>query len=306
MNDADRAQSFLTEYLKGEAEFFSIARNPAGSLAYDGWNLAEESGIPLSVRYWSAPSKESLDIAVCVKALAGDPAARLVVSGDDAGTTESTALEILQGKLASYESFHERYPGYGGFLPWFQAGGEMEPTEDWRGEIPGLDNGEWVWSLMTAEYVLRQQGHNALADGYADYNRRLRQNVVKMFYDEDAGKVRGDVRVVDPESSQSRYETIRFKPGRATYLSGEHGVHEGAMMVLFLTLFGDELPAGAVDTIWNGIAMRRVEHEYGTTWQAFWGPAHRRPSGSTSQSIERLTATGSSSTETVNRSALSE
>jgi hypothetical protein len=48
----------------GEAEFFRIARNPASMLSYDGWNLDEESGVPTTVRYWSAPSKESLDIAI--------------------------------------------------------------------------------------------------------------------------------------------------------------------------------------------------------------------------------------------------
>ena len=114
----------------------------------------------------------------------------------------------------------------------------MEPTDDWAGELPGIDNGEWVWAMLTAEHVLMQQGHQDLANEYAEYNRKLKENGVKIFFDKSAGKVRGDVRVTDTASAGSSYKTILSKQGRMTYLTGEHGVHEGFMMVMFLTLFG--------------------------------------------------------------------
>ena len=28
------------------------------------------------------------------------------------------------------------------------------------------------------------------------------------------------------------------------------------------------------DLVWQGISMRRMEHQYGTTWQGFWGSPH--------------------------------
>jgi len=243
-------------------------------LTYDGWNLNKESGVPDTVRYWSAPSKESLDIAICIKAIAGNKDAQLLIPDGNAEKAISTALEILKGKLDSYNSFNQRYPGYGGFLPWFLSGAEMDPTDDWKGELPGLDNGEWVWSMLTAEHVLRQLGHQDLADKYAEYNRKLKENSVKIFFDKSAGKVRGDVKITNAASAGSSYETILSKPGRATYLTGEHGVHEGFMKVMFVTLFGKGLTQGEKDTIWNSIDMVRVENKYGTTWQAYWGSAH--------------------------------
>jgi hypothetical protein len=268
------AASFEREYIRQEAHFFAIARNPSSMLSYDGWNLNKESGIPDTVRYWSAPSKESLDIALCIKAITGDERARLLFADGDEEKTEMLALQVLKGKLDSYNSFYERYPGYGGFLPWFLAGAEMVPTDDWTGEIPGLDNGEWAWAMLAIEYVLGQQGYQDLADEYAEYNQRLKENAVKIFFDESAGKVRGDVKVGNTASVSSSYETIIMKPGRMTYLTEEHGVHEGFMMVMFVTLFGKGLTRAEKDTIWNGISMVRVEHKYGTTWQAYWGSAH--------------------------------
>ena len=75
VNNHERAASFEREYVRQEAQFFAIARNPASMLTYDGLNLDGESGIPATVRYWSAPSKESLDIAICIKVLTGNKAA---------------------------------------------------------------------------------------------------------------------------------------------------------------------------------------------------------------------------------------
>jgi hypothetical protein len=46
------------------------------------------------------------------------------------------------------------------------------------------------------------------------------------------------------------------------------------MMVIFVTLFGKELTQAERDAVWNDIDMVRVEHKYGTTWQAYWGSAH--------------------------------
>ena len=109
---------------------------------------------------------------------------------------------------------------------------------------------------------------------YKDYIAMLRANAIKMFYDEKAGKVRADVHIVSPERADSLYETIINKPGRCTYLTGEHGVHEGVMMVLFVTLFGENFPEYERSIVWSDIKMKRVEHKYGTTWEAYWGSAH--------------------------------
>lgn len=271
---ADRraAARFVDEYLDWEANYFEVARHPESGLTYDGVGLDAARGQVAGVRDWSAPSKECLDLGILVKALEGDPRAARVVGRGDVDRARATATEILRRKLDSFEEFHRQNPGYGGFLPWFRSGASLSPTEDWKGQIPGLDNGEFVWTMMLAEKALRDNGQEDLAERYGAYNGMLRDNVSRVFYDAEAGKVRGDVRVTDPSSPSTRYETMR-QPGRADFLTGEHGVHEGAMLVHYVTLFGD-LSESQSRQVWDGIRMNRVEHRHGTTWEAYWGSAH--------------------------------
>jgi hypothetical protein len=268
MNNPQKAEAFKKDYLYGEAPYFALARHPESGLSFDGINLDIKTGKPLKVRNWSAPSKECLDIGLCIKALEGDPQAAIVVSKDDPSKAPEIAADILGKKMNSYEKFYQENPGYGGFIPWFMSGKEMKPTPDWEGQVPGLDNAEWVWTLLDAEQALRNKGLNELADKYGRYNETLQKNVVKMFYDPVAGKVRGDIKIVDPQSPDSTYEPA---PGKCDYLDG---IHEGHMMLLYMDLFGKGLPEGASDKIWGSYRLNKVESKWGTTWQAWAGSAH--------------------------------
>ncbi|MCE7870727.1 hypothetical protein DYH09_10145 [bacterium CPR1] len=267
LENPGRAAEFVRDYVDHEADYFQAARDPDSGLTYDGFDLDPRSGELTDVRFWSAPSKECLDMGILIKALKGDELATRLVSAEQ-------AARILSQKLDSYEAFQRQQPGYGGFLPWFYGGTSLHPAPDWKGDAPGMDNGEWVWTMLVAEKALKDSGHNELAQRYANYNQRLQENVVKMFFDPEARKVRGDVHIADPWSAGTTYHTNHGVPGRADYLSGEHGVHEGMMLVLYLTLFGQGLPEGAAERIWDGIAMKRVEHPAGTTWEGFWASAH--------------------------------
>jgi hypothetical protein len=40
-----------------------------------------------------------------------------MTGGTDAKAAKELALGVLQRKIASYEAFNKRYPGFGGFLP---------------------------------------------------------------------------------------------------------------------------------------------------------------------------------------------
>jgi hypothetical protein len=267
MTDAVKAARFEQEYLRYEGRFFAVARHPESGLTFDGSRLDEKTGLPVEARRWSAPSKECLDMGLCIKALAGDSRAALVVAGGDESKARALSAEILEKKIDSFIEFHRKYPGYGGFLPWFVSGKEMEPTADWRGKICGLDNGEWLWTILLAECALRSGGFEKIADKYSAYIDTVMRNLTKVFYDEKAGKVRADVKVVDPSSPDSPHETI-------SHMTGEHGVHEGSMLVLFTTLFGKGISEKAIRKIWDGITMKRVEHPHGTTWEGYWGSSH--------------------------------
>ena len=259
----ERRAAFVRDYLTQEAEFFQVARDPVSGLARDGVQLSEQTGQMTGVRGWSAPSKECLDLGLLIKALGGD---ERVVS-------QARAVEILTQKLDTYEDFARRKPGFGGFLPWYTVDRKLEPTRDWSREIPGLDNGEWLWTMLTAEKALKDSGHTELAARYAAYNEKLQNNATRVFYDRPAGKIRGDVVIDNPDDPNTGYRT-NTSPNRSRHLTGVHGMHEGSMLLLYVTLFGKGLSERESDRVWDGVGMRRVEHRAGTTWQGWWGSSH--------------------------------
>ena len=271
LNDGAKAQSFQDEFLKSEANYFEAVHDPRTGMVYDGLNLDAKTGQVAGVRNWSAPSKECLDVGLCIKALAGDEKAVQVVGRGDATRAKAEAVRLLEQKMAGYEEFQKQNPGYAGFLPWyFIHSDKIEATPDWQGKIPGLDNGEWMWTMLTAEKALREAGVDQLAGKYQAYNQMLMDNVTKVFYDPKGVACRGDVRIKDPGNPNTGYEALN----RGAFMTGEHGVHEGCMLIHYLSLFGKGMPEGAVDQIWDDIRMKRVETKHGTTWQGFWGSAH--------------------------------
>ena len=99
---------------------------------FDGHMLDYTSGdlAPGGLHNFSAPSKESLHIGMLTLCLSGDPNARLFVGA--VNDTDSTrggakarephssdpitdrALDILERKITTYETFAKELPGFGG------------------------------------------------------------------------------------------------------------------------------------------------------------------------------------------------
>lgn len=275
MSSAAKTQALMKDLLSREADYFDIARHPETGLAFDGVNMDTKTGLVKEIRHWSAASKEALDIGLITKAIEGNPMAVQVVGRGDARMARQRAVDILSRKMASLETFAKERPGYGGMLPWYYVGGKdkpITPTEGWPSSVPALDNGEMAWAMLTAEHVLRRNGFTTVADSYKRYVDRMAEYVMPMFYDEKEGKIRMTVEILDPASPKSGYrQPLGQKPN---WISGEHGVHEGMMMVHFATSFGKNVPQAVKDRLWDGIKMNRVEHQDGTTWQAFWGSSH--------------------------------
>ena len=265
-SDASKSEQFLNEYLAGEAEFFARARHPESGLTYDGWDLDPKTGQPVSAREFSAASKECLDLAVCVKALYGDPLISKVVSPQDPDRAPEIAADILGKKLRSYQRYQEQFPGFGGHVTWFHSGEEMRPVDGWKSAVPTLDMGEMAWALLLAEKALKDTGHAETAEGYKEYNDHLIATAREVLYEPKSGGVRGHVTISDPKDPDATYSGDGI-------MTGEHGVHEGQMIVSYATLFGG-LDKDARDHIWDDIEMKRIEHRYGTTWEGFWGSPH--------------------------------
>lgn len=261
-----KSEQFLNEYLYHEAEFFAKARHPESGLTYDGWNLDAETGIPASARDFSAASKECLDLGVCIKALRGDPVIARVVSPSDPDKAPEVVAEILGKKLKSYQKYQEQFPGFAGHVTWFRSGEEMTPLGEWKQAVPTLDMGEMAWALLLAEWALKKGGHDELAAGYKEYNDKLQSKAKEILFEPKSGGVRGHVQISDPKDPNATYSGDGI-------MTGEHGVHEGQMIVSYMTLFGG-LTQQQQDHIWDDIEMKRVEHRYGTTWEGYWGSPH--------------------------------
>lgn len=260
------AARFAQQLADGEAAFFAAARDPESGLTFDGWDLDPTTRQPVKARRFSAASKECLDLALLIKALYGDPLISRVVSPVDPDKAPEVAAEILSKKIASYERYRAKYPGFNGYMAWFTSGLDAAPMQGWDSAFPTLDLGEMIWALLLTERALEQTGHEALGQRYADFNGHLQERAREAMFNEARGGVRGRVEVSDPLSARATFSSDALT-------TGEHGVHEGQMIVLYMCLYGDLTPA-EIDGVWKNITMKRVEHPDGTTWQGFWGSPH--------------------------------
>jgi hypothetical protein len=211
-------------------------------MALDGRHLDAVTGALADARRLSAASKESLHLTVLAKALQGDRTAMRLLSPDDPARARQIALDVLERKIATLEDFHQTYPGYGGFLPWYGIDdGRIFPLEGWGHRTPSLDNGQMAWSLYHTTKVLEESGEVALAARYGDYLGVMKQNVVRVFFDADAGHLYTEARI---------HRGIHV-PVADNFYSANAPVHylndpyEGLMMVHFADAFG-HWPSGAM------------------------------------------------------------
>ncbi|HEU5057962.1 MAG TPA: hypothetical protein VFU21_15630 [Kofleriaceae bacterium] len=250
---AHEARRFLAEVVARERRFYQpgVSYDAETGLTFDGHPIDQRSGeLRGAPRNWSAASKESLHIVLLAKAVAGDPTARALLTPDpgDPDQAVGRALDVLGKKIATYRRFHQKSPGFGGFLPWFKvAGGELVPMKGWTDRVPGLDNGQLAWSLYLAEAVLREGGHVELADAYRRHLELMADNVVRVFYDPAGGQFRGEAVLarggaVSP--ARNRYRT-------SGYLIED--AYEGLLLVHFADLMGRwrGQAAGGRDAVWR-------------------------------------------------------
>ena len=234
------ARRFMKDVVDRERRFYQpgIAYDAKTGLTFDGHAIDRKTGqLVGKPRNWSAASKESLHIVMLAKAIAGDPTAQSLLTPDPARPelAVSRAREVLRTKIETYKRFHEKNPGFGGFLPWFKVErGEMAPMEDWKNRVPGLDNGQLAWSMYMAEGVLREHGETKLADAYREHVKIMADNVVGVFYDPKAQHFRGESvigRGAHVPADKNSYETAQ---------GGYHikDAYEGLMLVHFADQMG--------------------------------------------------------------------
>lgn len=262
--------------LLAEGEYFrKWARDPDSGMTFDGVKLDLATGKVGEPRRWSAPSKESLDVALCLKAIEGNPQAVLLVGAGDPARARSVATRILELKMTTLEKWKAARPEFGGYLPWFVPSakkGEITASKGEENIAPGLDNGEWVWSMLAAEQVLREKGPPELAQRFATYNDDLKKNAARIFWDPEKKKVRGDAGIAVSASGQPVYSTVPQGPGRQPTLGVD--LNESTMMMMFVTLYGEGLTDADRDAAFADARYTPRQHKYGTAYFGWHAAPH--------------------------------
>lgn len=251
--DSAVRRSFLLRHASMERYFMKfIGLDNATQMTRDGHRLGIETGLPLGQPHmFSAPSKESVHVAVLCKVLEG--------SSEVANQTYSVdeALDVLEAKVTSYEKFGAEFPGFGGFFPWvaYDGNGSVAPTWDWQNRVPALDNGELFWAAFAVSDVLNRTEYRLAKPGLAErWERVWRQmvkNCVKVFY---AGG--GNFRTVTNIANQSWPVDNNTYSGSPGYLNDPY---EGELFTVMAYLFSEDLNETEKEQLWiNKRAMLQV------------------------------------------------
>jgi hypothetical protein len=224
-----RGTSFLDELARRERPFYrpGVAFDGTTGMTYDGYGIDFKTGeLRGAPRNWSAASKESLHLILLIQVLQGKAPAVAALGADP--------LPLLEAKAVAYERFDGRFPGFGGFLPWYEIqAGEARPLKNWQDRVPALDNGQLAWSLYLAAHELHRAGHAQLARRYEVRLARMKENAVRVFFDPEARKIRGEARLLRPSSvpaESNAYSTQGY------FIEDPY---EGLLMAHFMDLFGD-------------------------------------------------------------------
>eukprot|EP00823_Brevimastigomonas_motovehiculus_P005275 TRINITY_DN383_c0_g1_i2.p1 TRINITY_DN383_c0_g1~~TRINITY_DN383_c0_g1_i2.p1 ORF type:complete len:474 (-),score=123.43 TRINITY_DN383_c0_g1_i2:327-1748(-) len=209
-----KRDEFIRSYVYYEGNFHSLGTNGESKVTYDGqpldYDTGEKSGDPHT---FSAPSKESLHLAMLALALDGNKNALTWVLNTDESEEREQAkayvLDILEKKINAFEKFNNSYPGYGCWLPWYEVHDNgLKPTWDWGKSTPSLDSGEMMWSIYAIIESLKgerergresekrergkekekikikqQKQRELLAERYQLFLDCMSQNLRMMFYD---------------------------------------------------------------------------------------------------------------------------
>jgi hypothetical protein len=153
--------------------------------------------------------------------------ARIFINNLNPLYSEKKAIDILTKKIQSYENFDQKYPGFGGFLPWFIILDDgLIPTDDFKNKVPGLDNGQLIWAIYVLMNILEEIGYHELALRYKNHFEIMKKNCVTIFYD-GGGRIRAVTRIFN----------ITDKPIKKNYIRDSYWFlddpYEGELLAFF-------------------------------------------------------------------------
>jgi len=195
-NRDDAIHRFKMHMCLWEGKFgYGVGYNHEIGITYDGHKIDYTTGdLHENLQYWTAASKEALHVNILSLYLMDNVYARQFFGN----ASQDAIVEILERKIASYNDFHRRYPGFGGFLPWFAANGSaMNLLNGWETKVPGLDNGQLIWSIKILIETLKAKNLFLLADKYQQRIELMTQTAIPVFYEAERGGIRCESGILD-------------------------------------------------------------------------------------------------------------
>lgn len=279
-------EPFIKDVLHWEGQFAQpgVGYNAANGMTYDGTLINRKTGLEwFNARgrhNFSAASKEALHVMVLAQALNGDDAAARFVAPDAPSSAPKVAYNIMKQKLQTYLAFNETYPGFGGYVPWYNnTFAVIEPTTDWVNRVPGLDNGELLWAVYGAVQSLQSSSKPNFVklgnqwQAWLDYTK---VNAAKIFY-------RGDGVVCAVTDLKQR---LSPDDPNQNYTCEGDGVlndpYEGELLTWWLYFFGGLSRADKL-ALWTAKRpqLKSVEYNKGgvgpiTVQEGFWFSSHEQ------------------------------
>ncbi|KAF8960660.1 putative GPI anchored protein [Flammula alnicola] len=214
-------------YWEGMFHKNNVSYNVLNGMTFDGTLIDPVTGLHDvdGLHTFSAASKESLHMMLLAHVIQGTPG----------------AVRDFQQKWATYSTFNQTYPGFGGFLPWFAHSGAtpLAPTWDWVNRVPALDNGENMWAIYAVIEALQSTGrddYNSLASNWEGYLNYLKTTALPVFY-----RGSGRICAVTDIANQSLPVTHASQSYVCEGSSGNNFLddpYEGEVFMYFLYLFG--------------------------------------------------------------------
>lgn len=278
-------EPFIQDLLYWEGHFAQpgVGYNGANGMTYDGTLLNQFTGLAVANaagrHNFSAASKESLHVMVLAQALSGNSDAATFVAPDAPSTASDVAFGLMQQKLNTYLEFNRTYPGFGGFLPWYNnTYATIAPTDDWVDRVPGLDNGELLWAVYAAVQVLEsssQPHYRKLGQQWQQWLDYTKTNAAQIFY-----RGRGVVcAVVDLKQNLSPNDPKQNYTCEGTDVLNDP--YEGELFTWWLYFFGG-LSTSQKQGLWVAKRPKLQSVEYHpnrravTVQEGFWFSSHEQ------------------------------
>jgi hypothetical protein len=228
-------QSFLLNTLiPNEAIYFTgdVGLDLISGMPYDHVRFRLGERLLSEVGNYTAASKLSLSIPYLMKIIQQKPLFA------NTPLKPGQAKSLLKRALKTLLKFTDRYPEYGGFLPWvdIKPNGSITPAST---KVPSLDNGQMTWALAAAEAAFDQSKDPELTEIAQLAGRILAAQDYRKFFDPTKGLLHGTI--------QQNPMTGEWAGDRTYYLND---MCEGTLAVLWGILNG-QIPESA----WNLIPI---------------------------------------------------